>query len=85
MELVIGIDYEDAGQAAILAAEQNPDNYSFRIDFNDDPAGGTPSKRFFVAKIMSARESLDTANNVVKLNATLGINSNIAKTSAAGP
>jgi hypothetical protein len=31
---------------------------------------------------MSAREALDTANNVMKLNATLGINSNIVRVNA---
>jgi len=32
---------------------------------------------------MTAREVLDTANNVMKLNATIGINSNIVRVNAA--
>lgn len=76
-ELVIGIDYADAGQIAILAAEKAIHDYAFKLEFNDAPAGGTPSQRLFIAKVMSAAEALDTANNVMKLNVTLGINSNI--------
>jgi hypothetical protein len=85
LSLVVGADYSDAGQAALRAAEATPDDYAFRVDFDDAPAGGTPSQRFFIAKVMSAREQLDTANNVIKLNATLGINSNVVRVDAAGP
>lgn len=82
MELVVGIDYSDAGQIAILAAEKSIHDYAFKIEFNDAPAGGTPSQRMFIAKVMSAPEELDTANNVMKMNATLGINSNIVRVNA---
>lgn len=84
MELVAGVDTSNAGQSALLAAESTPLDYAFRVDFNDMPAGGvSPSKRYFIAKVMTAREQLDGANNVVKLNGTLGINSNIVKVAAA--
>lgn len=77
LELVMGIDWEAVGQAAIRQAQLSPLDFAFRIDFNDAPSGGSPSQRFFIAKVMTARESLEGANNVIKLNATLGINSNI--------
>lgn len=83
MELVCGIDYEDAGQAALRAAEASPNNYAFRVEFNDAPDAGTPSYRYFVARVMTAREQLDGANNVMRLNATLGINSNIVRVAAS--
>lgn len=83
MAVVCGIDYEDAGQIALLAAEATPNNYAFKVEFNDAPSGGTPSERYFIALVMSARETLDTANNVMKLNTTLGVNSNIVKVNAA--
>lgn len=83
MAVVCGIDYEDAGQIALRAAEATPNNYAFKVEFNDAPEGGTPSERYFVALVMSARETLDTANNVMKLNATLGVNSNIVRVNAA--
>ena len=83
--LVFGADYEDSGQAALRAAEATPHDYAFKVEFDDAPEGGTPSLRYFIAKVMSARETLDAANNVIKLSTTLGINSNIVRVDAAGP
>lgn len=83
MEVVCGIDYEDAGQIALLAAEKTPHDYAFRLVLNDAPPGGTPSERLFVAKVGTAVEALDTANSVMKLNATLWVNSNVVKIDAA--
>jgi hypothetical protein len=78
-----GISSDDLGQIALRAAEAVPNDFAFRVDFNDAPVGGSPSHRYFVAKVMSAREVLDTANNVVRLNASLGVNSNIVQVQAA--
>jgi hypothetical protein len=83
MDVVCGIDYADAGQIALLAAEKTPHDYAFRVVFNDAPEGGTPSERMFIAKVGSAAEALDTANNVMKLNSTLWVNSNIVRINAA--
>lgn len=83
MDLIMGIDYEDAGQQALIAAEKTPHDFAFRIVLNDAPAGGTPSERMFVAKVASVAEAYDTANSIVKLNASLWVNSNVAKVDAA--
>lgn len=83
LELVCGIDVDDDGQATLRGAETETLDYAFRVEFNDAPAGGTNSIRYFVAKVMTASEQLDTANNVVKLNGSLGINSNIVRVDAA--
>jgi len=83
IDLVTGIDYTDAGQIALRAGQAEIFDYAFRVDFDDAPSGGTPSQRFFIAKVMSAREQLDGANNVARLNATLGINSNVVEVAAA--
>lgn len=83
MELVAGIDTDDPGQSALRAAEATIDDYAFRVDFNDAIAGGTPSKRYFIGKVMTAREQLDAANNVVRLSATIGINSNVVRVAAS--
>lgn len=83
MQLVCGIDYEDAGQAALRVAEGLPNNYAFKVELNDAPVGGTPSERYFIALVMAAREELGGANNVMKLNSNLGINSNIVRVNAA--
>ncbi|MGB5903498.1 MAG: hypothetical protein WBH00_11630 [Xanthobacteraceae bacterium] len=84
MECVAGIDYADEGQIAVLAAEKTPYDYAFKLVFNDAPSGvgATPSERKFVAKVMSAAEALDAANNVMKMNFTLAINSNIVRLNA---
>lgn len=83
MEIVCGIDYADAGQIALLAAEKTIHNYAFKLVLNDAPAGGTPSERYFVAAVGSAVEAYDTANNVMKLNASLWVNSNVVRVNAA--
>ena len=83
MEVVAGIDYQDPGQIAVIAAEKTPHDYAFKLELNDAPPGGTPSQRLFVAKVASAAEALDTANTVMKLNMTLWVNSNVVKVDAA--
>lgn len=82
MEVVCGIDPADAGQAAIIAAEKTIHDYAFKLVLNDAPAGGTPSERYFIAKVMSQSEQYDQANNVMKLNATLAVNSNVVRVDA---
>lgn len=83
MEVVCGIDYGDAGQIALIAAEKTIHDYAFRLVLNDAPPGGTPSERLFIAKVGGASEAFDTANNVMKLNASLWVNSNVVRVSAA--
>lgn len=84
LQVVCAINYGDQGQATLRGAETTPNNYAFRVRFNDMPAGGsTPSMRYFIGLVMTAREQLDGANNVMKLNVTIGINSNIVRTNAA--
>lgn len=82
MEVICGIDYEDPGQIAVLAAEKTPNDYAFRVVLNDAPAGGNPSERMFVGKVGSVAEALDTANSVMKLTASLWVNSNVVKIDA---
>jgi hypothetical protein len=83
MELVCGLDYSDAGQTAAIAAEKEIHDYAFKVEFNDAPEGGTPSERYFIAKVASASEAYDTANSVMKLNVSLWVNSNVVRVDAA--
>ena len=83
MEIVCGIDYADAGQTAVLAAEKTIQDYAFKLVLNDAPVGGTPSERYYVAKVGSAVEAFDSANSVMKLNISLWVNSNVVKVDAA--
>lgn len=86
MEVVAGLDLTNSGQLALVAAEKAIHDYAFKIVFNDAPATGaspTPSERYFIAKVMSATEQLDSANNVKKLNASLAVNSNLVRVAAS--
>lgn len=83
MELIMAANYDDAGQQALIAAEKTDDNYAFQLTFDDAPDGGTASKRIFIATVASISEQYDTANNVIKLNATLWVNSNTVRVDAA--
>lgn len=83
MQVICDLDYADPGQLALVAAEKTRETYAFRITFNDAPADGTPSVRYFTALVMSAGEQFDEANSVMKLDATLEIDSNIVRVAAA--
>jgi hypothetical protein len=83
MQVICDIDIADAGQLALIAAEKTRDSYAFKLEFDDAPSGGTPSTRYFTAFIMSTSEQYDEANSVMKLNATLEIDSNIVRVAAA--
>jgi len=85
MELGGAIDYADAGQLALIAAEKSRDNYAFKIEFNDAPSGAspTPSERMFVGLVMNTSEALEASNNVMKLSSSITINSNIVRVAAA--
>jgi len=82
-QIVADLDYADPGQLALIAAERTKDTYAFKMVLADSPAGGIPSERYFVALVMSAAEAYSEANNVMKLNATLEIDSNIVRVNAA--
>lgn len=80
LELVCGRDDTDTGQDALYTAEQDNStgNYHFKVTFpNRQASGGDDAVRYFSGKVMSVRETLDTANNVAKLEATIGINTAI--------
>lgn len=86
LELTMGIDYADAGQMALLAAERTPHEYAFKIEFNDKPATGASPKnsaRLFAGIVMTATEQLDGADSVMKLNSTIAINTNIVRVDAS--
>jgi hypothetical protein len=84
MDLVMGVVEDDPGQVALLAAEALPDDFAFKVVFNNAPAGGgTPSERYFIGKVMTARENLSTANSVVRRGGRVAINSNVVRVEAA--
>lgn len=84
VQLVADLDSSDPGQIALIAAEKTKHAYPFKIEFDDaPPPNGTPSERYFIAFVMSASEAYESATDVVKLNATLEVDSNIVRVIAA--
>ncbi len=86
MEIVAALDYADAGQLALIAAEKQSSAFAFKLELADKPAAGASPKnsiRYFIAKVMSIVEAYEGANSVVNLTATLGVNSNIVKVAAS--
>jgi hypothetical protein len=83
MQVVAGLDYADAGQLALVAAEKARGTFAFKLTFNDAPTGGTPSIRYFTALVMSTAEQFNEANSIVELHTTLEVDSNIVRVAAA--
>lgn len=85
MEITVDHDSADPGQIAVRAAEKIDSEYNFKIQFNNAPAGGTPSVRYFRALVMGAEISIGTATDAVEETYTLGISGAIVDVPAAPP
>ena len=83
MQLVVGADISDTGQAALIAAEAQPLDYNFKVQLNDKlTIGGTGTIYYFRGKVMSKRLQAGQANNVVRQRFNIGINTAIVVVSA---
>jgi hypothetical protein len=67
----------DAGQTALIAAEQTVDNYAFKVEF-PAPAVGTPEIWYFRGLVMSNELDLGTNDNIRRKTFNIGVNSAIA-------
>jgi hypothetical protein len=77
---------EDLGQIALIAAENSPFNFKFRIVFDDAPPTGpdpTGTTKYFYAIVMSSQEQGGGANTARLLTGTLEINSAIQTVAAS--
>jgi hypothetical protein len=83
MELMMGLDDEDAGQGYLYTAEADAttNDWHFKVEVPNS-LGTANAVRYFSGKVMSVRETYDTANNVIKLNTTVGINTAIVRVDA---
>jgi len=78
LALVVGRDPLDAGQMKLLAAEKTKLAYNIRITAADAASEShTNSVFYFQALIQSARINAGAADNVVRINANIGITSEI--------
>jgi hypothetical protein len=90
LTMTVGLDNGDVGQAAIKVAHKDraKGDYNVKVTLNDgDPTAQPailPTTFYFRAKVMNNTVAPGAADNVVRRNVTLGINSDIIEI-AAGP
>lgn len=90
MTLTVGLDNGDLGQKAVAAAhkDRTKGNYNIRVTLNDGDPGATPAilptTFYFAVKVMNNTVAAGSADNVVRRNITLGINTEILEI-VAGP
>lgn len=80
LALVCGLDDTDAGQDLLRTAEADGStgNFHFKVTLpNKQATAGDDAIRYFSGKVMSVRETVDSANNIVKLETNIGINTKI--------
>ncbi|UST85795.1 phage tail protein [Pseudomonas siliginis] len=83
MTLTVGLDNGDAGQAALKVAhkDRSKGDYNIKITLNDGDPDATPAvlpTTFYMrGKVMSNTVAAGAADNVVRRNVTIGINSDI--------
>jgi hypothetical protein len=78
LQLGLGRDAADAGQAAARAALDDDNDYNFKIELNDDSVGDTdsaPTTFYFRGKVMSYTTNIDGVNAVVQSTIAIGIQS----------
>lgn len=74
LQVVCGHRPDLTGQAAMVAAEAEPNDYAFKVVLNDkDTLSGTGTTYYFMAKVMSKRINAGNADNVVRINFNIGI------------
>lgn len=84
MTLVCARDPLDPGQNAARAAVENELPFNFKVVLADKPsATGTATTFYFSAVVMSARNSLGTANDITKTTFAIGIDRAILEVPAA--
>ncbi|MNO58432.1 hypothetical protein D3C76_489900 [compost metagenome] len=85
----VGLDNGDAGQAAVKSAhaDRGKGNYNIRITLNDgDPTAVPPVKPttyYMGVKVLKNVVSTGAADNIVRRNITMGINTDILEIPAA--
>ncbi|MCY1555101.1 hypothetical protein D9M68_917320 [compost metagenome] len=90
LTLVVGLDNGDAGQQKVKQAhaDRSRGNYNIRVTLNDGDAAANPAVLpttfYFDVKVMNNTVAAGTADNVVRRNITLGINTDILEI-VAGP
>lgn len=79
VQLVVGFDSGDAGQAALEAALASDSNYAVKITLDDGSAGSpsSPTTIYCRAKVASGRIRIGAADNVVRKAISLAVDSGV--------
>ncbi|WP_460420826.1 hypothetical protein [Pseudomonas sp. ZL2] len=83
LTVTVGLDNGDAGQVALKGAhkDRSKGDYNIKITLNDgDPDASpvvNPTTFYFRGKVMNNTVAAGSADNVVRRNVTIGINSDI--------
>lgn len=83
MTVVVGLDNGNAGQNAVKTAhkDRGKGDYNIKVELNDGDSTVTPkilpTTFYYRAKVMNNTVAPGAADNVVRRNITLGINSDI--------
>lgn len=77
MPLQLGRDTSDPGQAAMIVALDNDNDFNFKVELNDssDTSGAVNTTFLFQAKVMSYTTNIGGPNQVVGSNGNLAIKS----------
>lgn len=73
MQLIFGQLPEDPGQVQLWDAARSQFDYGFRLDF------GEGQQRYWLGLVTGLGEVFDVADSVIKLQATIQVNSSIVK------
>lgn len=80
--LTCAFDRADAGQTMLRQAANSSKRYAVKVELDDAPTGGTPTRYYFAVLVRSARIGLGGANDIVELNAASSITSAILEVPA---
>lgn len=82
--LTLGRDPTDTGQAALVAALAEDDDYAIKIELNDASQGSpsSPTTFYFRGQVQSYTTNIGNAENVVKASTNIAINSAIIEVAA---
>ncbi|KRV76382.1 hypothetical protein P3W55_13220 [Pseudomonas citronellolis] len=89
MTLTVGLDNGDAGQRAVALAhkDRSKGNYNVKVTLNDGDPNAVPpvlpTTFYFGVKVMNNTVAAGAADNVVRRNITMGINTDILEIIAA--
>ena len=84
IQIVIGHDSADSGQDNLNTALASDEDYAFKVELDDAGTGSpsSPTTFYFRGKVMAAPVTPGEADNIVRIAATIGINTDVLEVDA---